>query len=92
MADEKKTTKDAKPKLTKEQKIAKLAEKQKQIKAQIAKLQQADKAKERKADARKKILIGGYVLSQIEKDIAVKAVYEKCIASLKRDDDKELFK
>lgn len=84
--------KAVKAKLTKEEKIALLTEKQKQLKAKIAKLKAGDKAKERKADARKKILVGAFVLSIMEKDATAKALVEKCIASLKKDADKELFK
>lgn len=84
--------KAVKPKLTKEEKIHALKEKEKQIKAKIAKLKAGDKAKDRKADTRKKILVGGFVLSLMEKDATAKALVEKCIASLKKDADKELFK
>lgn len=78
--------------LTKEEKIAKLAEKKAQIIAQINKLQAADKAKERKLDARRKILVGGFVLAQIEKDPIAKELVQKLIATLKREDDIALFK
>lgn len=84
--------KPKKPKLTKEEKIAILAEKQKQIKAKIAKLQAVDKKKERAADARKKIIVGGFVLALAEKDPEAKKLIEKCVSSLKRDADKELFR
>lgn len=90
--DMEKQEKTKKQKLTKEEKIKQLKDKEKQIKARIAKLQAVDKVKARKADARKKILLGGFVLSLIEKDQAAKQLYDKFIVSVERNSDKDLFK
>jgi hypothetical protein len=76
--------------MTKEEKIQALKDKEKQIKARIAKLQAGDKAKERKQDARRKIILGGVLLNLIKNDEALKA---KAKAELDKiaAKDKELF-
>lgn len=76
--------------LTKEEKIQALKDKEKQIKARIAKLQAADKAKERKVDARKKIILGGILLNLMKADESIKAKV-KAEIDKRADKDKELF-
>jgi hypothetical protein len=72
--------------------ILALREKEKQIKARIAKLEAIDRAKERKADTRRKILLGGFLMAlAIKGDENAKRIIAGCVASLKRDSDKALF-
>lgn len=85
---EQKTTRQTK---TKTEKIAALEEKQKKLKAQIAKLQATDKAKERKADTRRKAMLGGFMLSVIGKNESANTLFEQFLSTLKRNDDKALF-
>ena len=87
-ADKEKGTRQAK---TKAEKIAALEEKQKKLKAQIAKLQATDKAKERKADTRRKAMFGGFMLNLIGKNESVDTLFTQFLGTLKRDDDKALF-
>ena len=76
--------------VTKEEKIQALKDKQKQIKARIDKLEAADKAKERKQDARRKIILGGIALNLIKGDEALKAKFKAEIVKV-ADKDKTLF-
>lgn len=72
--------------------IQTLKEKEKQIKARITKLQAADKAKERKADTRRKILLGSFLMALAMKgDENAKRIIAGCISSLKHNSDKALF-
>jgi len=81
-------------KMTKEEKIAKLVEKKKQIEAKVKQLQARDTDKERKTDTRRKAIIGGWVISMLEKDSELKAKIEgglKATLVGKKEKDKELF-
>lgn len=90
--EEGKATKEnsGKKAMTREKKIQALKDKEKQIKARIAKLQAGDKAKERKQDARRKIILGGVLLNLIKSDESLK---KKAKAELDKiaDKDKTLF-
>lgn len=77
--------------LSKEERVAKLKEKQKQIAARIAKIEASDKAKERKEDTRRKVMFGGFVLSLLGKNESANAMFEQFLASLKKEPDKALF-
>jgi len=76
---------------SKDERIKALKEKEKQIKARIAQLQSADKAKERKQETRKKIILGGIVLNLIKSDAILRASVKKELEKVS-DRDKELFK
>lgn len=76
--------------LTKEEKIQSLKDKEKQIKARIAKLQAGDKAKERKQDARRKIILGGILLNLIKSDEILKTKVKAEVGKVGAK-DKSLF-
>ena len=71
--------------------IESLTLKKKQIEAQIAKIKAQEKQKERKDDTRRKIILGGFLMTLIEKDAEAKRIYQACIKSLNREQDKKLF-
>lgn len=77
---------------TKAEKLAELQEKESQIKAQIQALKARDSEEERKRDTRRKILIGGVVLSKVKRgewgQEKLKALLDN---ELKADRDRELF-
>lgn len=80
---------------TKAERIARLEAKQAQIKAQIQALNARDAVKERKDDTRRKVLIGGFVLSQMKKkgigynQMTFEDV--RFVDTLKTDRDRALF-
>lgn len=51
---------------TKNERLAELLEKERRLKEQIARIESQQKAKDRKADTRRKILIGSAVLSKVK--------------------------
>lgn len=71
--------------------LEKLTKKKKQIEAQIAKLKTQEKKKERKEDTRRKIILGGFLMAQIEKDEEAKRIFKACVNSLTKEHDKKLF-
>lgn len=77
---------------TKAEKLAELQEKEAQIKAQIQAIKARDSEEERKRDTRRKILIGGVVLSKVKRgewsQEKLKTLLEN---ELKADRDRELF-
>ena len=83
-----KTTAD-KPQLTK---LERLKQRQKSINAQLRKEENKEKANERKADTRRKIIMGALALSHMEKDAAFKATCERLQREgISKNADRELF-
>jgi len=68
-----------------------LKKKQEQLRAQIQKLESLEKSRERKRDARRKILIGSYFLDKAHKEGSLSSLYQKMDNYLKRNADRELF-
>lgn len=68
-----------------------LKKRQEQLKAQIQKLESLEKSRERKRDARRKILIGSYFLDKANQEGSLPLLYQKMDNYLKRDADRELF-
>lgn len=73
------------------QRLDNLKKKQAQIKAQIQSIEAAEKARERKRDTRRKILIGAYTLEQAKKAGSEDTLYQTMAAYLTRETDKALF-
>jgi large subunit ribosomal protein L7/L12 len=87
MSDDK--NKADKPQLTK---IERLKQRQKSIAAQLRKEENKEKAKERKADTRRKIIMGALALSHMEKDAEFRATCERLQREgITRNTDRELF-
>lgn len=68
-----------------------LKKKQEQLRAQIQKLESLEKSRERKRDARRKILIGAYFLDKANQEGSLSLLYQRLDSYLKRDADRELF-
>ena len=64
----------------------------KQAKAKVAKEQAAERAKLRKTDTHIKVVLGGWVLSEIRAGKMERDLLDKVIATLKTERDKETFK
>ncbi len=87
MSDDK--NKADKPQLTK---IERLKQRQKSINTQLRKEENKEKAKERKADTRRKIIMGALALSHMEKDAEFRATCERLQREgITRNTDRELF-
>lgn len=69
----------------------KLAEQAKKLKAQIQKVESLDKAKERKRDLQKKVLVGSFVLEESKKNGTEEELKQKMAKFLKRAVDRALF-
>lgn len=65
--------------------------KQQQLTARIQQLEASQKTKERKADVRRKILIGAYYLDKARKENSVSELNHVMQYYLTRDIDKKLF-
>lgn len=76
----------------KQSKLDALKKKKEQLNSQIQKLESLEKSRERKRDARRKILIGAYFIDKAKQDGTLFDLYEKIGSYLNRDSDKELFK
>lgn len=72
-------------------KLEQLKKKQAQLKAQIQNLEAAEKAKEKKRDTRRKILIGAYYIDKAREDGSLSELYKKLDGYLTRESDKKLF-
>lgn len=67
-------------------------EKQKQqINARIQQAKAVERAKERKKDLRRKVLIGEYYLVKAKDDGNIGALYAEISSNVKREVDRELF-
>lgn len=72
--------------------IEKLKEKKRQLEARIRKIEAVENQKKRKADTRKKIIIGSLVLAEAETDPKLKKWLDGVIdRKLINDRDRELF-
>lgn len=68
-------------------------EKQKQqINARIQKAKAVERSKERKKDLRRKVLIGEYYLEKAQQDDKITALYAEILGSIKREEDRDLFR
>ena len=77
---------------TRTEKIAKLAEKRRQLAEEIDRMRAADAQEERKRDARRKILVGSMVLTLVERgEWPRERLLEKLDAHLTRNHDRALF-
>lgn len=72
-------------------KLELLKKKQAQLKAQIQNLEAAEKAKEKKRDTRRKILIGAYYIDKAKEDGSLNELYKKLDGYLIRESDRKLF-
>lgn len=68
-----------------------LKKKQAQLSAQIQALEAAEKARERKRDTRRKILIGAYYLDQARDQDQFNQLVQRMDGYLKRNTDRALF-
>jgi len=72
-------------------KLEKLKAKQDAIKAEIQKVQNQQKSKNKKNDTRRKILVGSYYLEQAEKKGEMAEIRKAMDEFLKRKNDRILF-
>ncbi|HHW4982782.1 TPA: mobilization protein [Legionella anisa] len=75
----------------KQSRLDALKKKQEQIRAQIQKLESLEKARERKRDARRKILIGSYFIDKANQEGTLFDLYQQMNHYIKRNADRELF-
>ncbi len=88
MAEEKSVVEES----TKLSKLQRLEKRKKQIQSQILKEQNKEKTKARKADTRRKIIMGAIALSHMEKDAEFRAICERLQREgIKGDIDRALF-
>ena len=73
------------------ERLGKMKRKQEVLQARIEKLEAAEKAREKKRDTRRKILLGAYVLEQAKSNGSVAELYRKMDGFLKRNSDRVLF-
>lgn len=71
--------------------IEKLKLQQQKLSAQIQKEESRTKTKERKADTRRKILIGAYFLDKLKAEGTFEAIKKELNDFLKRSSDRALF-
>lgn len=71
--------------------LDKLKQKRSQINARIQKLEASEKAKSRKQETRRKILVGAYYLQKAREEGSVDVLNQCMDDYLKRDIDKALF-
>lgn len=76
----------------KNEQLEKLKSKQRVLKARIQKMEAAEKVKARKADVRRKILLGAYVLAEAKREGTLGALKERLYGYLEREVDKALFR
>lgn len=75
----------------KQSRLDALKKKQEQLRAQIQKLESLEKARERKRDTRRKILIGSYFIDQANQEGTLFDLYQQLNHYIKRNADRELF-
>ena len=73
------------------ERLVKMRRKLSALKARTDKLEAAEKAREKKRDTRRKILLGAYVLEKANRDGSVEEWYRKMDGFLQRDSDRVLF-
>lgn len=72
-------------------KLETLKKKKEQLNARIHKLESLQKARERKQDTRRKILIGAYFMDKATEEGNLNVLYQQLEGYLKRNSDRELF-
>ena len=72
-------------------KLEQLKQRRQQLNAQIQNMAAAEKAKERKRDTRRKILIGAYFLNQAKQNNTMEALTQQIVGYLTRSIDRVLF-
>lgn len=72
-------------------KLETLKQKKEQLNARIQKLESLQKARERKRDTRRKILIGAYFMDKAAEEDGIDALYQQLDGYLKRNSDRKLF-
>ncbi|NBO24629.1 MAG: mobilization protein [Chlamydiae bacterium] len=72
-------------------KIETLKQKKEQLNARIQKLEALQKARERKRDTRRKILIGAYFMDKAAEEGGLDTLFNQLDGYLKRNSDRELF-
>lgn len=72
-------------------KLDSLKKQREQLTARIQKLEAAEKAKARKEDTRRKILVGAYYLEQAKENNTEQSLYKTMHNYLTRESDKKLF-
>lgn len=72
-------------------KIEKLKKKQEILKARIQLIENREKAKERKIDTRKKILVGSYFIEKYSEDKKEKELTKLMSQYLTRESDRKVF-
>lgn len=72
-------------------KIETLKQKKEQLNARIQKLEALQKARERKCDTRRKILIGAYFIDKANEEGNLDSLFQQLDGYLKRSSDRELF-
>ena len=77
--------------LSAKEKLEKLKKQKLQLDARISKIENAHKAKERKIDTRRKILVGSYYLEKAIKEDKMADLKKELATFLTRNSDKALF-
>jgi flagellar motility protein MotE (MotC chaperone) len=75
----------------KQSRLDALKKKKEQLNAQIQKLENLEKSRERKRDTRRKILIGSYFIDKANKNGGLVDLYQQMDEYIKRNADRELF-
>ena len=75
----------------KQSRLDALKKKKEQLNAQIQKLENLEKSRDRKRDTRRKILIGSYFIDKANQEGALVALYQQMDTYIKRNADRELF-
>lgn len=73
------------------QKLEELKQKQAVLKARVEQLEARERAKERKQDLRRKILVGAFVLKEAEMEGKTAELYQEMDGFLSRNSDRVLF-
>lgn len=79
------------PRLSLEETLERAKQDRDQAEARIKRTTAKLKAKDRTADTRRKILLGSLVMEAMAQDARVRAYFEKRIALLTRQHDRDLF-
>ncbi|WP_235810579.1 mobilization protein [Legionella bozemanae] len=75
----------------KQSRLDALKKRKEQLNAQIQKLESLEKARERKRDTRRKILIGSYFIDKANQAGTLFDLYQQMNHYIKRNADRELF-
>ncbi len=77
--------------MSKKHKLDKLKEQREQLNARIQQLEAAEKAREKKRDTRRKILVGAYYLDKAKSEGRFEEVRQAMDKFLTRESDRVLF-